>query len=180
MESLQTNTNLIEVFINCLDNAIAERETIINGPLRKALASQSNIGWLAMLRGYWSNEWQVAYEQSFTTPASETRKDKNKRKLTMTRWQKQIIQSTWSAMIALWSTRNEERHGRDKESRDSARWEVLHKELEDLYLRKHEYPERVQRLLRESYEIHIQEMVTKIADWLDTYKGTFIVTWSPD
>ena len=98
----------------------------------------------------------------------------------MTRWQKKVIQTIWGQMINLWTLRNNERHGWDTESRDNARQEVLHHELAEIYHRKHEYPIRVQRLLRSSYETHITETVTKIVDWLDTYKGTFAVTWSPD
>jgi hypothetical protein len=104
----------------------------------------------------------------------------NKRKIIMTRWQKKIIQSIWAQMRKLWTLCNDERHGWDKESRDRAQRELLHKELEDLYTGKHEYPIQFQTLLWESYEIHITETVTKIADWLDAYKGAFIVTWSPD
>jgi hypothetical protein len=97
-------------------------------------------------------------------------------------WQKKLMQTAcWSLMIQLWKTRNDERHGWDNESRDRARPEVLHKELEEIYNRKHQYPVRVQQLLRSSYVIHIQDTVTKIADWLDAYKGTFAaVTWAPD
>jgi hypothetical protein len=98
----------------------------------------------------------------------------------MQQWQKKLVQATWEQMIALWKTRNDERHGWDKESRNSARREVLHKELEAIYIRKHQYPVRVQSLLRGLYKIHITETVTKIANWLDAYKGTFAVTWSPD
>jgi hypothetical protein len=147
-----------------------------NGPFHKALGSQS-----PMLRGYRSQEWQQAYKKTYPIPEAETHKQRNKRQLQTTRWQKKIIQSTWGLMIALWTTRNDERHGRDEESQDSARREVLHKEVEDLYNHKHEYPIRaVQRLLPDSYEAHIQDMVTKIANWLEAYKGTFVVTWSPD
>jgi hypothetical protein len=60
-------------------------------------------------------------------------------------------------MISMWTAQNNKRHGHNKESRDRARREVLHKELEDLYNRKHEYPARVQRLLQDSYETHTQE-----------------------
>jgi hypothetical protein len=56
----------------------------------------------------------------------------------------------------------------------------LHKELDALYSWKEEYPVRVQQLLHGSYELLIQESVTKIANWLDEYKGTFAVMWSPD
>ena len=118
--------------------------------------------------------------KAYDSPPNESRKNKSKRLRHMARWQKKIIQTIWASSIKLWKTRNDERHGWEKASRDSARREVLHKELQEIYDRKNEYPQRVQRLLRASYEIHIQETVRKLTDWLDAYKGTFAVTWSPD
>jgi hypothetical protein len=115
-----------------------------------------------MLRGYWSVQWQHEYKQTYEEPDKETRKERNKRSLQMGRWQKQLIKTIWGSMIKLWKTRNNKRHGWDKESRDLARQEVLHKELEDLYDRKNEYPQRVQRLLRGSYDIHIQDVVSRL------------------
>jgi hypothetical protein len=47
----------------------------------------------------------------------------------MGRWQKQLIQTVWRSMITLWKTRNDEHHGWDAETKESARREVLHKEL---------------------------------------------------
>jgi hypothetical protein len=83
-------------------------------------------------------------------------------------------------VIQLWKIRITEHHGWDAESKESARREVLHKELEAIYDQKQQHPRRVQRLLQASYEIYIQESATKLADWLDAYKGTFAVTWAPD
>jgi hypothetical protein len=180
METLQTNTNLTEAILNCIDSAMASRAIPAIGPFQDAIEAQSRIGWLNMLRGHWTLEWQKAYEMTYPTPSDEDRKAKNKRKLTMTRWQKKVIQTMWGYMISLWTLRNEERHGWDKESRDRSRREVLHYELEEIYERKDQYPLRVQELLRATYKIHIQETVTRIADWLDAYKGTFAVTWHPD
>jgi hypothetical protein len=82
-------------------------------------------------------------------------------------------------MIKLWKIGNDKHHRWDAESHKSARHKMMHKEMEAIYNRKHEYPLRVQRLLQGSYAIHIQEMATKIADWLYASKGTFAVTWSP-
>jgi hypothetical protein len=100
----------------------------------------------------------------------------------MMRWQKKILPTTWSLLIMLWKTHGmtNDTRGWDRESQDSSWREVLHKELEDIYSQKHGYPLRVQRLLRGSYDIHINESTTKIADWLDAFKGTFAVTWSPN
>jgi hypothetical protein len=51
----------------------------------------------------------------------------------------------------------------DAESRESSRRKVMHYALAKIHNRKHEYPRRVQRLLRASYDIHIQDMAAKIA-----------------
>jgi hypothetical protein len=51
----------------------------------------------------------------------------------------------------------------------------IRQELADIYSQ--------QLLLHGSYEIHITEMTTKIADWLDagpSKEHTFAVTWSPN
>jgi hypothetical protein len=75
MESLQTDTNLVKVIINCMDNLMSDRVITPAGQFRKAIKAQSHIGWLAMLRGYWSLEWQQAYETTYLTPEAKTRKD---------------------------------------------------------------------------------------------------------
>jgi hypothetical protein len=44
----------------------------------------------------------------------------------------------------IWQIRNDKQHGQDQESREIARWEVLHKELEYLYDRRPHYLIQVQ------------------------------------
>jgi hypothetical protein len=105
------------------------------------------MGWLAMLRGYWTSKWQIVYERTYTIPDAETPKDRLKGLQQMTRWQSKVIQMTWRILIPFWKLRNDEHHGWDKESHDIAKREVLHKEPEAIYHKKHQYPLRVQRLL---------------------------------
>jgi hypothetical protein len=89
-----------------------------------------------MLRSYWSQELQIAFEQMYPVPADETRKQKNKRQLQMTRWQTKTVQSTWKEMI-----RNNKQHGINKENRETARCGVLYYTLEDIYAHRHQYPQ---------------------------------------
>ncbi len=180
MTFTKTDDILKETILDCLDRTMAQRPIYTHGPFRQALEAQEKIGWVRMLQGYWSKEWQAAYDKSYMIPTEEAPKERNKRLRHMARWQKTMIQTVWGSMIQLWKIRNDERHGLDKESRDRCRREVLHHELATIYGRKQQYPQRVQLLLRESYEVHIQETVTKLADWLECYKGTFAMTWSPD
>jgi hypothetical protein len=180
MVRTSTDGGLQETILDCLDRAMASRPIHPHGPFHQAIEAQAKIGWLSMLQGYWSQEWQAAYETTYHPPDEEERKAKTKRLRDMTSWQKTMIKTVWTSMIHLWKLRNDERHGWDTESRDRSRREVLHHELAEIYERKNEYPARVQRLLRASYEIHIQESVTKLSDWLECYKGTFAITWAPD
>jgi hypothetical protein len=74
----RTDTYLQETILNCIGSAIAEREIIIDGPFRDALKAQSHIGWLDIMRSYWSTEWQQAYERLNPVPADKTRQDKTR------------------------------------------------------------------------------------------------------
>jgi hypothetical protein len=60
MERLKTDLNLQEMILNCINSAISERAIIIKGPFHNALDSQSKIGWIDMIQGYWSSTWQIA------------------------------------------------------------------------------------------------------------------------
>jgi hypothetical protein len=83
LAKLNTESNLQELIINCIDCAIDDQEIPTDGPFREALESQECIGWLGMIRGYWSQEWQIAFEWTYLAPAEESRKQKNKRQLQM-------------------------------------------------------------------------------------------------
>jgi hypothetical protein len=144
MQHMNTNKQFQATIIECLDKTLSDRDQLTAGPIRSALEAQQRIGWLGMIEGHWSNEWQKAYDKTYTEPTEEIRKEKNTRKRSMDRWQKKMIQTIWGSMVQLWTTRNKEQHGWDQDSQDSSRREVLHKELEDIYLHKHKYPERVQ------------------------------------
>jgi hypothetical protein len=176
LQVTKTAETLQDLILDVIDKAIAGRPISVAGPFAHILRSQERIGWRAMLHGYWSIEWQKAYTASYTIPTVENTKERNKRHVAMALWQKRIIQTTWSLMIRLWKIRNDERHGRDAETRDQARREVLQNEIEVLYSERELYPLRVQKLLRSSFETHCHERVTKLQDWIDAYRVTFRVT----
>jgi hypothetical protein len=159
-----------------LDRALAGRPISVSGPYEDLLRSQERIGWRAMLHGYWSIEWQKAYQTTYAIPEDETPKDRSKRTITMALWQRKVLKATWQQMIQLWRLRNEERHGRDTETREQARREVLQNEIKVLYSNRNQYPVGVQQLLRPSYEAHCLERVSNLQNWLDAYRVTFEVT----
>jgi hypothetical protein len=91
-----------------------------------------------------------AYCSTYTTPEEEKADGKSKRLTGMDRWQSHLIQIIWKHMIALWKLRNDECHGRDKETRELARHTVLTNKLKVLYLNSNQYPPVVQNILKTS------------------------------
>ncbi len=133
LKKTKTNTKLEETIVHVIDRAMAGRPISVHGTFTEALRAQERIGWRSLLQGHWASEWQDAYRTTYNNPTKETPADKTKRKTQMERWQSQLIKTAWTNMIALWTLRNEERHGRDKETREKARHEVLTNELKVLY-----------------------------------------------
>ena len=175
LNKTKTNANLSKAIINAIDRALAGRPISVTGHFAAALREQESIGWRSMLQGYWAPGWTTAYRDTYVTPIEESSKDRSKRLTGMERWQTQLIQSIWTHMISLWKLRNDERHGRDKETRELARHTVLTNELRLLYLHRNKYPQEVQAILKNSFDDHCKDKASKIDDWLNAYRVTFQV-----
>jgi retron-type reverse transcriptase len=78
-------------------------------------------------------------------------------------------------MIALWTLRNVERHGRDKETWEQARQEVLTNKLQILYHNRGQYPIGVKISLQTTFENHCRDKASAIKDWLNAFCVTFQV-----
>ena len=176
LETSGTHPNLTEAIVNVLDRAIAGRPISITGPYERSLRAQEKIGWRSMLQGYWSEEWQTIFHSTYHEPAEETPAAKSKRHIQMRRWQSQLIRTIWSSMIALWAIRNDDRHGRDLETREAALNEVLTNEISLLYENQDQYPDAVRTLLRTTFEDHRSDTASQLDDWLHAHRVTFQVT----
>jgi hypothetical protein len=161
--------------LNVINRAIAGRPISVGGWFTAALHAQERIGWCSMLQGYWAEEWQSAYCQTYATSEEETPADKTKCRTTMDRWQARLIQTTWTGMIALWKIHINERHGCDKETQELARHKVLKNGLQIIYINVEQNLPAVQNLLRSSFEDHCGNKSYQIKDWLSTYHMTFQV-----
>ncbi len=92
---MSADKSLQEIIIDCLDRAMADRPIYPHGIFHHAMEAQAKIGWVHMLQGYWSIEWQKAYEHSYQIPIAENRKTKNKPLIHMVSWPKKLIVPVW-------------------------------------------------------------------------------------
>ena len=121
------------------------------------VASQNQIGWDNFLKGRLSQE--------FATLSQRTTKNNG---ITWTTTLSAFVLAQW---LLLWTQRNEDRHGKDKEEQSEARLEQLYREVELLYSRADEAPTRVNdTIFRCDLETQLQkkhaELVAWLANWL--------------
>jgi hypothetical protein len=74
-------------------------------------ASQALIGWMAILRGYWSSEWLVAHQALvLSSPVLNEAKQKERYKK-QEQWLGKVVSLVMRQVHKLWILRNNERHG---------------------------------------------------------------------
>jgi hypothetical protein len=129
MSQMKMDMSLQETLLDCIDRSPSNRDQTMVDTFRPAMKAQQWIGWLGLFWDYWTKEWQHAYENTYSIQTEETHKQRNKHMCDMEPLQKKVLQTLLSSMITLWTTRYKERHGRDKDTRDSARRKVLHSKL---------------------------------------------------
>ena len=176
METFRTDTHLMEAILNVINRALVGRPISVTGPFERVLRAQEQIGWRSLLHGHWAKEWQISYQTSYATPADESIADKSKRHIHMRRWQTQLIRTMWTSMIAMWKIRNDDRHGRDKETREEALHEVLKNEIHKLYAHRDQYPIGVRNLLQPTFADYSGDTASQLEDWLHAHRVTFKVT----
>jgi hypothetical protein len=136
-----------------------------------------------MLQGYWSDEWQIAYIDTYIKPDEETVDARSKQLTKMGRWQTKLIRTLWENMTALWQIQNDKQHGQDKETRKAACHEVLTNKLQVLYTNRDQYPSGVwNHLLKPPFAEHCRDTASRLEVWLSAYCVTFKavhiqVTW---
>ena len=88
--------------------------------------SQAEIGWDQMLQGRLSLQWRQKHE---TDLGPELVTDKKNGAT----WATNIVDSIFTQWWALWEQRNEDRHGKDRQSRDQAQHRQAIREMTQMY-----------------------------------------------
>jgi hypothetical protein len=71
MEKTNMDAYLQETILDCIDRAMTDRTINMHDPFNRVLEAQEHIGWVNMLCGYWSQEWQVGYKKFYDIPLNQ-------------------------------------------------------------------------------------------------------------
>ena len=135
-------------------------------------AEQNHLGWHQILLGRFSLKWELAQREYLESQDIEfTRYNHG------TQWQRKLITCIWEAMRQLWTIRNEDRHGKDEETRLACRYRHTQEETKWLYdLKEQCCPEHRDLLFYSDLGEHNQKLTTEkmMRDWIYRSKSAIL------
>jgi hypothetical protein len=127
------------------------------------LQSQASIGWGHLVRGRFSSHWSdLQHDYLFRTQPGK--------KFDSTKWYRKMVSPMLVDCHALWTLRNGERHGTEKQQKRTKRLEQLERDLTELY----EYQTEVLAADRDLFDTSIEDLLTMqpgdITKWIVSRK----------
>ena len=126
-------------------------------------AAQNAIGWNQILKGRFSKLW--ASTQNWNLGAHATAK------VNGSTWMIKVIETILMQWVKMWKLRNDDKHGRDLESRQHAEARQTIRELEQFYM-EHDgkVTDRLQWLFDNALEVRREQNIGTTIQWLNTWK----------
>jgi hypothetical protein len=134
-------------------------------PYYSLIRHQEAIGWDHFLRGKLSHLWTLL-QQDFVWRTNQNKKFDSKA------WLRLIIRPNFTACQDLWSTRNNERNGKDAKTKKSLNAAQVERNLRALYAVRDEVLAADWDLFRDTIEEHLTNEIYTIRQWVLSHKST--------
>ena len=147
--------------------------------VRRLIRQQNEIGWQQMFLGRFSQEWADLQDTYYANKAAQeaaeaTEAEKKKKKKTKTqtgqRWQVTMIGILWEQWWAIWTSRNQDRHGADAKAKAQAEAREAHRKLRELYDLKARLSPEVQATMYDDVLEHYEQPTWVINNWIKIHE----------
>jgi hypothetical protein len=165
LEKLETAQPIMELFLEGMTAVLQDRpiETIRIPPgLEDLAAAQAQIGWSQLLKGRMSVMWRQLQQAHLGHRATAKHNG-------MT-WVTDVIDTVFCRWWTLWTSRNDDRHGRDKESQAEAAKAQAIREVKLLYDMKDSVLPQHRGILQQPLEQKLQWNKSYLRAWINTFK----------
>ncbi|KAI2503136.1 hypothetical protein MHU86_11327 [Fragilaria crotonensis] len=136
--------------------------------IRPVIEQQSHIGWRQIFNGRFGTAWSMYQERYYS------RNDMTSRLKAMTgkRWQTNLIHVIWNQWFLLWSTRNQDVHGADVQSRRQIETATIAREIRELHDARDQMEPSVQELLPRDVGEQLSQSNSINRNWLRIHGPT--------
>ena len=172
--SAETSPVLTSLLVGGIRSAFDNTAFQVEGSeeIQALAAAQDHLGWHQVLLGRFSLKWsemQLAYLQQRGKEVTKYNHG--------TTWLCQLIHHIWKDLKKLWTLRNEDRHGKDEETKMACRYTQTRRETEWLYsLKEHCLPEHREQLFYSSIQEHLhhEQSELQMRDWIHLSKKAIL------
>jgi hypothetical protein len=134
-------------------------------PYYGLIRHQEGKGWDHLLRGKLGHHWTLL-QQDFVWRTNQNKKFDSEA------WLRLIIRPNFTACQDLWTTRNDERHGKDAKTKKSLHAAQVGRNLHALYAVRDEVLAADRDLFRDTVEEHLTDEIYTIRQWVLSHKST--------
>jgi ribonuclease HI len=163
-----TEQTLAELMVDGVSKAL-QGEALVTAPrldLQVIVDSQHFIGWEQLLKGRLSKEWALSHKAFLGNKATQKKNDRT--------WVANVAAYLLSKWLELWRLRNEDRHGKDEETRRVALREQTQREVRQMY---ETYQGRVDDDVAHAFatplEQKLQLHTSVLRAWINCYRPVF-------
>ena len=128
--------------------------------IRQAYMEQSDLGWNALFRGFWSSSWRLAQEEEFKKLLCKEMQD------TGERWACRAQLWFFDLFEATWSLRNEQEHGKDAETQRLVRRTKCERAIRRLFLRGADLDNSEKHPFRDPIEVLLTKPTADLELWV--------------
>ena len=125
-----------------------------------AYTEQTDLGWHAIFRGFWTSSWRSAQEEEFKRITGKDMQD------TGERWAGRAQFWFFSLFEAVWTLRNDQEHGNDAETKRLARRTLCERAIRRLYISGEELSHADRHPFRDSIEHLLTKSTADMELWV--------------
>lgn len=172
----KTHHDIQQLLLQVLEQWIVAEDVTVNNDayseeIQHISEKQQTIGWNQLLRGRFGNGWCEFQAQHYQRLYHGRRS--TSARWTGERWQVSLITTIWEQWQQLWTSRNQNLHGRDALGQRTAERRELRRQLERIYSQRSLMEPRVQNLLLDNVEAHEEAPHYVTKNWLKINQAIF-------
>ena len=165
MQELDTHPELMDLLLEGLHAVLYGLPTgqiPVRLSVETVAAAQTAIRWDQLLKGRLAKAWQLKQQAHLGNRSTE----KKNGRTWATSISTKLLQQWWD----LWTLRNQDRHGKDFQSREDAQHRQALREITQLYEHKDNLPQQLQWLLQKPLQQCLQWPTYMIVAFINAYK----------
>ena len=180
MKDLSTSPMLSRLLLDGIQSYFDDTQFQIEDdhPYADIYSDQEKLGWHQVFLGRFARGWGIAQQKYLHLSNRPLRQNNHS-----TGWTTALTQFIWQEVKQLWTIRNQDRHGRDKETKEARLLDQAREETRWLYEVRPMCKPNIQRIIFHSTideHFRVENTLPKLRAWIQLHRATILTLCCPE